>query len=53
MTILNQKKINCVRLKGHNVQDFDTLRTKLVNFFTKGQRLQSGVKINDKTCNLL
>uniref|UniRef100_A0A251VQI2 Uncharacterized protein n=1 Tax=Helianthus annuus TaxID=4232 RepID=A0A251VQI2_HELAN len=47
------KKINWVCPKGHNVQDFETLRTKLINFKGKGQRLKFETNIKDKTCNLL
>ncbi|MFS7962715.1 hypothetical protein Hanom_Chr08g00729831 [Helianthus anomalus] len=53
MTNFNKKKSNWVWPKGHNVQDFETLRTKLVNFKDKGQRLKFGINIKDKTCNLL
>ncbi|MFS7902956.1 hypothetical protein Hanom_Chr01g00017891 [Helianthus anomalus] len=54
MTRFNKKKkINWVRLKRHTVQDFETLSTKPVNFKDKGHRLQFGVYIKDKTCNLL
>ncbi|KAJ0833751.1 hypothetical protein HanRHA438_Chr16g0736121 [Helianthus annuus] len=52
MTSFN-KKINWVCPKRHNVQDFETLRIKLINFKGKGQRLKFGTSIKDKTCNLL
>ncbi|MFS7901186.1 hypothetical protein Hanom_Chr00s176686g01830741 [Helianthus anomalus] len=52
MTRFSQKN-NWVWPKGHNVQDLQTLRTKLINFKDKGQRLQFGTYIKDKTCNLL
>ncbi|KAJ0616401.1 hypothetical protein HanRHA438_Chr02g0088621 [Helianthus annuus] len=53
MTSFNKKKSNWVQPKGHNVQDLQTLRTKLINFKDKGQSLQFGTYIKDKTCNLL
>ncbi|MFS8030588.1 hypothetical protein Hanom_Chr17g01535751 [Helianthus anomalus] len=52
MTFLTEK-INWVCPKGHNVQAFETLSTKLINFKGKGQRLKFGTNIKDKTCNLL
>ncbi|KAJ0878801.1 hypothetical protein HanRHA438_Chr10g0443971 [Helianthus annuus] len=47
------KKSNWVWHKGHNMQNFGTLSTELVNFCAKGHPLQFDVNINDKTCNLL
>ncbi|MFS8011243.1 hypothetical protein Hanom_Chr14g01306661 [Helianthus anomalus] len=35
------------------MQDFETLRTKFINFKGKGLRLKFGTNIKDKTCNLL